>query len=53
VNPASARSFADHFGSRAAHYREVRPTYPAALFHFLAIISPTTRMAWDCATGNG
>lgn len=45
--------FADHFGPRAAAYAEARPTYPAALFHFLAILAPSTRQAWDCATGNG
>lgn len=46
-------AFTDHFGARSQLYREVRPTYPAALFHFLAIIAPSTRIAWDCATGNG
>lgn len=45
--------FADHFGPRSRHYREARPSYPPALFHFLAIIAPSTRLAWDCATGNG
>lgn len=45
--------FANHFGPRAPLYRAARPTYPPALFHFLAIIAPSTRQAWDCATGNG
>jgi SAM-dependent methyltransferase len=51
VTPRPA--FADHFGARASAYVEARPTYPRALFHFLAILSPSTRQAWDCATGNG
>lgn len=50
---AAGAPFADHFGARASAYVEARPTYPTALFHFLAILSPTTKQAWDCATGNG
>ena len=46
-------SFADYFGPRAQLYREARPTYPPALFHFLARIAPSTGKAWDCATGTG
>jgi SAM-dependent methyltransferase len=46
-------SFANYFGPRSGQYREARPWYPPALFHFLAIISPTTQLAWDCGTGNG
>jgi ubiquinone/menaquinone biosynthesis C-methylase UbiE len=46
-------SFANYFGPRAASYVEARPTYPPALFHFLAVLAPSTRQAWDCATGNG
>jgi SAM-dependent methyltransferase len=45
--------FADHFGPRASAYVEARPHYPPALFHFLAMLSPSTKWAWDCATGNG
>lgn len=45
--------FADHFGPSSALYCEARPGYPPALFHFIAIIAPHTRLAWDCATGSG
>ena len=45
--------FANHFGGRSAAYVRARPDYPSALFHFLAMTSGATRMAWDCATGNG
>ncbi len=30
-----------------------RPQYPMALFHYLAMVSRGTRLAWDCGTGNG
>lgn len=30
-----------------------RPQYPAALFHYLAMVSRGTRLAWDCGTGTG
>ena len=46
-------SFGNYFGAHATQYVAARPSYPRALFHFLAILSPATRQAWDCATGNG
>jgi SAM-dependent methyltransferase len=45
--------FADHFSSHAKAYARYRPRYPAALFHYLAMRSPGTQLAWDCGTGNG
>ncbi|RMF62495.1 MAG: class I SAM-dependent methyltransferase [Calditrichaeota bacterium] len=45
--------FKDHFSGHADQYARFRPTYPKSLFAFLAEISPGTRRAWDCATGNG
>ena len=45
--------FRDHFSGHAGSYAEFRPRYPAALFDFLAAVSPSRRRAWDCATGNG
>jgi ubiquinone/menaquinone biosynthesis C-methylase UbiE len=48
-----ARGFHDYFGPQADRYREYRPRYPAALFHYLAVCGGGTRLAWDCATGNG
>lgn len=48
-----APAFKDHFSGVAADYRTFRPTYPAALFGFLAERAPDRALAWDCATGNG
>lgn len=45
--------FKDHFSGHADDYRRFRPTYPDALFGFLAELAPSTRLAWDCGTGNG
>ena len=45
--------FADHFSSGASDYARFRPTYPSALFAWLASAVPRTHRAWDCATGNG
>lgn len=42
-----------HFGAVAAGYARHRPTYPEALFDWLAAVAPARRQAWDCATGNG
>jgi SAM-dependent methyltransferase len=41
------------FGLHAADYRRYRPTYPAALYDFLAGACVRTERALDCATGNG
>ena len=46
-------SFKDHFSSLAAPYAAFRPTYPPALFDFLAESCHDRRTAWDCACGNG
>jgi SAM-dependent methyltransferase len=48
-----AGDFHNYFGPQANRYREFRPRYPAALFHYLAVAGTGTRAAWDCATGNG
>jgi ubiquinone/menaquinone biosynthesis C-methylase UbiE len=45
--------FADHFSSSAADYAAHRPTYPAALFDWLAGLCPGHDLAWDCGTGSG
>jgi hypothetical protein len=45
--------FKDYFGTQAVDYAEFRPSYPAALFHWLAAASPGRALAWDCATGSG
>ena len=43
----------DLFSQHAANYAHYRPTYPPALFAFLAQLCPLRDCAWDCATGNG
>jgi ubiquinone/menaquinone biosynthesis C-methylase UbiE len=51
--PGSTQAFADHFSSHASTYARFRPRYPAALFQWLAVVSPGTQLAWDAGTGNG
>jgi SAM-dependent methyltransferase len=46
-------TFKDHFSGHADVYREARPTYPPALFAWLAEEAPDTALAWDCGCGNG
>jgi SAM-dependent methyltransferase len=46
-------SFKDHFSRLAQQYSTFRPSYPAALFDYLAGLCPERRSAWDCACGNG
>lgn len=46
-------TFTDHFTAVTSHYARFRPTYPAALFAWLATIAPDRELAWDCAAGNG
>lgn len=45
--------FQDHFSARAEAYARFRPTYPAALFAWLASLTDRHDLAWDCGTGNG
>ena len=45
--------FADHFSRAAAAYARFRPTYPDALFAWLAAQAPGRHVAWDCAAGSG
>lgn len=46
-------TFQDHFSGRSIDYATYRPTYPEALFGWLADVAPARRLAWDCATGSG
>ena len=43
----------DTFGAAALEYRASRPTYPEALYSYLASLCAQRRYALDCATGNG
>lgn len=47
------RAFADHFSSVASSYAQARPTYPPALFDWLASHCPVRELAWDCGAGSG
>ncbi len=49
----SKQAFTDHFAQVASHYAAHRPTYPPALFDWLADQVPARELAWDCATGTG
>ena len=44
---------AGYFAPRAADYAAFRPTYPAALFDWVAGLAPGRARAWDCGTGSG
>jgi SAM-dependent methyltransferase len=46
-------SFKDHFSGHAVDYARYRPYYPDALFSYLASLTNTRDLAWDCGTGNG
>jgi len=45
--------FVDRFAPVAGDYAAFRPRYPAALFDWLASITPAHSLAWDCGTGSG
>lgn len=42
-----------HFAAVAADYAAFRPTYPPALFEYLAEVAPRRDTAWDCGAGSG
>lgn len=46
-------SFADHFSGHAADYAQARPTYPDALYDWLAAQCTPRELAWDAGCGNG
>ncbi len=43
----------DHFTRVAGQYATFRPSYPDALFDWLARIAPRHGLAWDCGAGSG
>jgi ubiquinone/menaquinone biosynthesis C-methylase UbiE len=43
----------DHFSSVAQQYAQSRPTYPDALFGWLASCCAAHELAWDVGAGNG
>jgi hypothetical protein len=46
-------TFPDHFSDHADLCKALRPTYPDALFAYLASLVSSHDLAWDCATDNG
>jgi SAM-dependent methyltransferase len=46
-------AFKDHFSRQASDYAKFRPRYPQEMFKYLGSVVPGTKLAWDCATGNG
>lgn len=46
-------SFKDHFSNLAKTYATYRPQYPVELYTWLASISPSQQLVWDCACGTG
>ena len=42
-----------HFSHVAGAYAAYRPTYPRALFDWLADVTPGCDLAWDCGAGSG
>lgn len=46
-------AFKDHFSGHAGGYAEARPTYPEALFDWLAARCDRHELAWDAGCGNG
>lgn len=45
--------FKDHFSLRSAAYTRYRPSYPAGLFSWLASLTSSHELAWDCGCGTG
>ncbi len=48
-----SKAFVDHFQGVTQHYLKHRPSYPAALFDWLAQRCSQHELAWDCGSGNG
>jgi len=48
-----ASKFHDHFAPVAPSYAVFRPSYPHALFEWLASLVSRHELAWDCAAGSG
>jgi SAM-dependent methyltransferase len=43
----------NHFSGHAADYARFRPSYPEALFDWIAAQTGARDLAWDCGCGNG
>jgi len=45
--------FKDQFSIQAQSYSRFRPLYPDEMFKYIASLSYSNDLAWDCATGSG
>ncbi len=52
-HPTIAAMNPDHFSAVAKQYVASRPTYPPALFSWLATQCPVRALVWDVGAGNG
>lgn len=46
-------AFHDHFSTVAGRYANFRPSYPGALFDYLATLVSRNAVVWDCGCGSG
>ena len=49
----SDAGFAEHFSTVASRYAAARPTYPQALFDWIAALAPARDRAWEAGCGSG
>ena len=52
-NENKAFNFEDHFSQHSEQYAQYRPQYPEKIYAYLASLTPSHSLAWDCGTGNG
>ena len=45
--------FKDHFSASAQDYALARPSYPQALFDWIASIAPARNAVWEAGCGSG
>ena len=53
MNEQAAMSFKDHFSASAQAYVQARPSYPQALFDWIASIAPARDAVWEAGCGSG
>src|ERR1051325_10295174 len=46
-------TFKDNFSKQSDIYAIYRPHYPTGLYSYLASLTKSHKLAWDCGTGNG
>ncbi len=46
-------AFNDHFSAVSGDYAQARPTYPLALFDWIASIAPSCHAVWEAGCGSG